>query len=142
MFYTISSFYVYYVYYEIRPSGRPNATFSERTVTITLAENCAEVCGRPYHYAHIKNTLTDYGLVYHLGLSKKKSTGGIGFFIKVFCPENENESIPLFWGSDATKKSKGRFRGIKFREFGDKTFVLYSITNGVLFITHVFQFII
>ncbi len=111
-------------------------------MTITLAENCAEVCGRPYHYAHVKNTLTDYGLVYHLGLSKKKSTGGIGFFIKVFCPENENESIPLFWGSDATKKSKGRFRGIKFREFGDKTFVLYSITNGVLFITHVFQFII
>jgi len=66
------------------------------------------------------------------------------FFQKSCAQKNENESIPLFWGSDATKKLKGRFRGIKFRQFGDKTFVLYIITNGVLslLITHVFQFII
>lgn len=96
------------------------------------------------HNAHIKNTLTIYGLVYPLRLSKKKSTGGNDFFQKYFVQEIENESIPLFWGSGATKKSEGRFRGIKFRQIGDKTFVLYIITNGVLSlrITHVFQFII
>jgi hypothetical protein len=66
------------------------------------------------------------------------------FFQKSCAQKNENESIPLFWGSGATEKSEGRFRGSKFREIGDKTFVLYSITNGVLSlrITHVFQFII
>jgi hypothetical protein len=51
------------------------APFSERTVTITLAENCAMVRGHPDHNALIKNSLTDYGLVYPLRLSKKKSTG-------------------------------------------------------------------
>ena len=121
-----------------------NVPFSERTVTITLAENCAGVVVRPDHNAHIKNTLTIYGLIYPLLLSKKKSTGGNGFFSKVFSPENENESIPIFWGSGATKKSEGRFRGIKFREIKIKPLVLYIITNGVLSlrITHVFQFII
>ena len=81
-----TSFYVYYVYYvyyfpEIGPTATAatataaTAPFSERTVTITLAENCAMVRGHPYHYALIKNSLTDYGLVYPLRLSKKKSTG-------------------------------------------------------------------
>jgi len=106
------------------------------------AENCATHRRDPDHYALIKNTLTIYGLVYPRRLSKKKSTGEIGFFKKYFLQEIENESIPFFWGSGATKKSKGRFRGIKFRQIEIKTFVLYSITNGVLFITHVFQFII
>jgi hypothetical protein len=35
------------------------------------------------------------------------------FFQKSCAQKNENESIPLFWGSGATKKSGGRFRGIK-----------------------------
>ena len=76
-----TSFYVYYVYYfpEFGPTTHAahaaTAPFSERTVTITLAENCAMVRGHPYHYALIKNSLTDYGLVYPLRLSKKKSTG-------------------------------------------------------------------
>ena len=80
-----TSFYVYYVYYiyyfpEIGPTTHAathaaTAPFSERTVTITLAENCAMVRRHPYHYALIKNSLTDYGLVYPLRLSKKKSTG-------------------------------------------------------------------
>ena len=82
--------------------------------------NPAELCNtpdnNPDHYALIKNTLTIYGLVYPLRLSKKKSTGGIGFFQKYSVQEIENESIPLFWGSNATKKSKGCFRGIKFRQ--------------------------
>ena len=121
-----TSFYVYYVYYvyyfpEFGPTHAATATaatapFSERTVTITLAENCAMVRGHPYHYALIKNSLTEYGLVYPLRLSKKKSTGGIGFFQKSCAQEIENESIPLFWGSNATKKSNGCFRGIKFRQ--------------------------
>jgi hypothetical protein len=58
------------------------------------------------------------------------------FFQKSCAQKNENESIPLFWGSGATKKSGGRFRGIKFSQIGDKTFVLYSITNRVLSVTH------
>ena len=79
-----TSFYVYYVYYvyyfpEFGPTTHAahaaTAPFSERTVTITLAENCAMVRRHPYHYALIKNSLTDYGLVYPLRLSKKKSTG-------------------------------------------------------------------
>ena len=82
--------------------------------------NPAELCNtpnnNPHHNALIKNTLTIYGLVYPLRLSKKKSTGGIGFFQKYSVQEIENESIPLFWGSNATKKSKGCFRGIKFRQ--------------------------
>jgi hypothetical protein len=63
------------------------APFSERTVTLTLAETCAMVREHPYHYALIKNGLTEYGLVYHLRLSKKKSTGGNDFFPKVLRPE-------------------------------------------------------
>ena len=82
--------------------------------------NPADLCNtpdnNPDHYALIKNTLTIYGLVYPQRLSKKKSTGGIGFLQKYSVQEIENESIPLFWGSNATKKSKGCFRGIKFRQ--------------------------
>ena len=76
-----TSFYVYYIYYfpEFGPTTHAahaaTAPFSERTVTITLAENCAMVRRHPYHYALIKNSLTEYGLVYPLRLSKKKSTG-------------------------------------------------------------------
>ena len=82
--------------------------------------NPAELCNtpnnNPHHNALIKNTLTIYGLVYPQRLSKKKSTGGIGFFQKYSVQEIENESIPLFWGSNATKKSNACFRGIKFRQ--------------------------
>jgi len=89
-FYTIytTSFYVSYVSPPSPPSPPPQtAPFSERTVTLTLAENCAMVREHPYHYALIKNSLTEYGLVYHLRLSKKKSTGGNDFFPKVLRPE-------------------------------------------------------
>ena len=77
MVYTIYiiSFYVSYVREFGPPRDPQNAPFSERTVTITLAENCAMVRGHPDHNAHIKNSLTDYGLVYPPRLSKKKSTG-------------------------------------------------------------------
>ena len=80
------------------------------------AENVRHTDNNPDHNALIKNTLTIYGLVYPQRLSKKKSTGGIGFLQKYSVQEIENESIPLFWGSNATKKSNGCFRGIKFRQ--------------------------
>jgi hypothetical protein len=88
-FYTIytTSFYVYYVPPPPPPPPPQTAPFSERTVTLTLAETCAMVRDHPYHYALIKNSLTEYGLVYHLRLSKKKSTGGNDFFPKVLRPE-------------------------------------------------------
>ena len=74
--YTIS-FYVSYVP-EIGPRRDlppQTAPFSERTVTITLAEYVTHGRKHPDHNAHVKNSLTDYGLVYPLRLSKKKSTG-------------------------------------------------------------------
>ena len=122
MVYTIymNSFYVYYF---IDHPGPPRATAAPPKSNIFGANrehNPAELCNtpnnNPHHNALIKNTLTIYGLVYPLRLSKKKSTGGIGFFQKYSVQEIENESIPLFWGSNATKKSKGCFRGIKFRQ--------------------------
>jgi len=109
-----------------------NAPFSERTVTPNPAENCATHRRDPDHYALIKNTLTIYGLVYPRRLSKKKSTGEIGFLQKYSVQEIENESIPLFWGSDATKKSNRCFRGIKFRQNEIKPLYYIVITNGVL----------
>ena len=119
--YTIymKSFYVYY--FIDRPRRRPSPTPPTPDIfganrDANPAENMRHTDNNPVHYALIKNTLTIYGLVYPQRLSKKKSTGGIGFFQKYSVQEIENESIPLFWGSNATKKSNGCFRGIKFRQ--------------------------
>jgi len=94
----------------------PNGTIFGANREHNPAENVRHTDNNPDHNALIKNTLTIYGLVYPQRLSKKKSTGGIGFLQKYSVQEIENESIPLFWGSDATKKSNGCFRGIKFRQ--------------------------
>ena len=135
MVYTIytKSFYVYYFVVHHPRAGRPQkrAIFGANREH-NPAENCATHRRDPDHYALIKNTLTIYGHVYPRRLSKKKSTGGIGFLQKYSVQEIKNESIPLFWGSDATKKSNGCFRGIKFRQNEIKPLYYIVITNGVL----------
>jgi hypothetical protein len=118
MVYTIymKSFYVYYFIDHHPGPGAPKRDIFGANREHNPAENVRHTDNNRDHYALIKNTLTIYGLVYPRRLSKKKSTGEIGFLQKYSVQEIKNESIPLFWGSDATKKSNGCFRGIKFRQ--------------------------